>query len=93
MLLFAQASEGNPMNRLLLFVCALCSAIACVAAAAPDSVSMPPGLVSWWKANGNANDSAGPNNGTIQGGVKIDDIQYYNTALTAAQIRHLYKMP
>jgi len=57
------------MNRLLLAVCALCSLIACVAAAAPESVSMPPGLVSWWKANGNANDSAGPNNGTIQGGV------------------------
>jgi hypothetical protein len=30
---------------------------------------MPAGLVSWWKANGNADDSAGTNNGTIQGGV------------------------
>ncbi len=28
-----------------------------------------PGLVDWWRGNGNANDSAGPNNGTVYGGV------------------------
>ena len=31
----------------------------------------PPGLVSWWKASGNANDSVGSNNGTIVGGVSF----------------------
>ena len=30
---------------------------------------VPSGLVSWWQAEGNANDSAGTNNGTLIGGV------------------------
>jgi len=29
-----------------------------------------PGLLSWWKADGNANDSVGPENGTAQGGLE-----------------------
>ena len=31
--------------------------------------AQPPGLVSWWPAECNANDIAGPNNGTLLGGV------------------------
>ena len=27
----------------------------------------PAGMVSWWRGNGNANDSKGTNNGTLQG--------------------------
>jgi len=32
-------------------------------------VAAPSGLVSWWRAEGNANDSVGSNHGTLQGGV------------------------
>jgi Concanavalin A-like lectin/glucanases superfamily len=35
----------------------------------PACVPPPSGLVSWWRAEGNANDAAGTNNGTLQGGV------------------------
>src|SRR5882757_2300700 len=31
-------------------------------------VSPPPGLVGWWRAEGNATNSAGTNDGTLQGG-------------------------
>jgi hypothetical protein len=34
-----------------------------------DCVSPPAGLVSWWPGQGNANDIAGANNGTLSGGV------------------------
>jgi hypothetical protein len=40
-----------------------------VEAAGPDGSTLNQGLVSWWRGEGNANDSVGPNNGTIQGGV------------------------
>lgn len=36
---------------------------------ASKSAASPPGLVSWYKANGNAKDSKGHNNGAIHGGV------------------------
>jgi hypothetical protein len=36
---------------------------------APPCDSPPSGLVSWWQAEGNANDSIGTNNGTAVGGV------------------------
>ena len=32
-------------------------------------IAPPPGLVSWWRGEGNASDSAGTNNGILQGGV------------------------
>ena len=31
----------------------------------------PPGLLSWWPANGNANDVIGTNNGTLEGGASF----------------------
>jgi hypothetical protein len=37
--------------------------------ACSDASTLCTGLVSWWPAEGNANDIIGPNNGTIQGGV------------------------
>src|ERR1035438_4635261 len=37
------------------------------AAAQPACVSPPSGLVSWWRAEGNALDEAGTNNGTLVG--------------------------
>jgi hypothetical protein len=37
--------------------------------AIPDGSTLNTGLVSWWRGEGNANDSAGANNGTVQGGV------------------------
>jgi hypothetical protein len=33
-----------------------------------DCVTAPPGLVGWWPGEGNANDIAGTNNGSLQGG-------------------------
>jgi concanavalin A-like lectin/glucanase superfamily protein len=36
--------------------------------AAADADTLTQGLVSWWRAEGNAADSVGPNTGTIQGG-------------------------
>ena len=35
----------------------------------PACVPAPSGLVSWWRAEGNGSDSAGANNGLLQGGV------------------------
>src|SRR4051812_47638717 len=40
-------------------------------AAAAACVSVPSGLVSWWRAETNANDLAGGNNGTFQGGATL----------------------
>ncbi len=37
----------------------------------PPCVTPPPGLVSWWPGEGNANDIAGTNNGTLVGGVSF----------------------
>ena len=34
----------------------------------PPPAPVPPGLVSWWRAEGNALDALGANNGTLQGG-------------------------
>ncbi|MBI1895114.1 MAG: putative Ig domain-containing protein [Acidobacteria bacterium] len=34
----------------------------------PNCVPPPPGMVAWWTADGNANDSAGNNHGTLEGG-------------------------
>src|SRR3954451_6419404 len=39
--------------------------------AAATCVSVPSGLVSWWRAEANANDIAGGNNGTLQGGATL----------------------
>jgi hypothetical protein len=36
---------------------------------APDASTLSSGLVSWWRAEGNANDDAGPNGGSAQNGV------------------------
>jgi len=33
-----------------------------------NCVTAPTGLVSWWRAEGNANDNIGTNNGVLQGG-------------------------
>lgn len=40
-----------------------------VSQSAASCVSAPSGLVAWWRAEGNANDSVGTNNGTAVGGV------------------------
>ena len=37
--------------------------------AGTNCVPPPPGMVSWWRAEGTPNDSVGPNNGVISGGV------------------------
>src|SRR6266404_2043280 len=39
------------------------------AAPAPTCAPSPPGIVSWWPGDGNANDIVGGNNGTLVGGV------------------------
>jgi serine/threonine protein kinase len=36
---------------------------------APRGIAPPPGLVGWWRGEGNGNDSAGTNNGVLQEGV------------------------
>jgi Concanavalin A-like lectin/glucanases superfamily/Immunoglobulin domain len=41
----------------------------CVPTPPPVCVPSPSGLVSWWRAEGNGNDSAGANNGVLQGGM------------------------
>jgi choice-of-anchor C domain-containing protein len=43
------------------------SAGKCAPVGNPTCVPAPVGLVSWWTGNGNANDIAGGNNGTLQG--------------------------
>jgi hypothetical protein len=45
------------------------SAVAVVIVNSGSCTPAPKGLVSWWTGNGNALDSAGGNNGTVQGGV------------------------
>ncbi|HWH70851.1 MAG TPA: immunoglobulin domain-containing protein, partial [Candidatus Sulfotelmatobacter sp.] len=48
---------------------AVTSAVATLTLIVPGSCSAPPaGLVSWWPADGNANDIAGSSNGSLQGG-------------------------
>jgi hypothetical protein len=37
-------------------------------AAQAQSVPVPPGLIDWWRGEGNANDSQGSNNGILEGG-------------------------
>ena len=44
------------------------SAVAVVIVGSGSCTPAPTGLVSWWTGNGNALDSAGDNNGTLQGG-------------------------
>ncbi|MCC7261594.1 MAG: hypothetical protein IT369_03635 [Candidatus Latescibacteria bacterium] len=41
------------------------------AAQAQTSAPIPSGLVSWWRGEGNANDSQGSNNGTLLGGISF----------------------
>ncbi len=41
-------------------------------APASDCVPAPAGLVGWWPGDGGANDIAGTNNGTLQGGATAD---------------------
>src|SRR5262245_8224750 len=50
----------------VIFVLAM--AVAAQRAPGASCVSPPPGLVGWWRAEGNATNSAGTNNGTLQGG-------------------------
>lgn len=38
-----------------------------------QSCTLPPGAVSWWPGNGNANDVLGANPGTLEGGVTFAD--------------------
>src|SRR5205814_7834235 len=47
------------------------SSVATLTVTAPGNClgSAPPGLVGWWPAEGNANDIAGANNGSLVGGV------------------------
>src|SRR6266850_2211463 len=41
-------------------------------ATAADCVSSPGGLIGWWPGDGNANDRAGTNNATLQGGASAN---------------------
>ena len=63
------------MNRLLWRTLLACGALVTVVGVSPafaqsrPAAKTPPGLVSWYEANGNAKDSKGHNNGAIHGGV------------------------
>jgi Concanavalin A-like lectin/glucanases superfamily len=57
------------MRRMLLVLLGLCASIVLALPAVSLADSTPAGLVSWWQAEGNANDSVGSNNGTLVGGV------------------------
>jgi hypothetical protein len=56
----------NTRSQLKLALC-LCIAIGHIDALRADCVSPPPGLVAWWRAEGNALDSAGDIHGTLSG--------------------------
>src|SRR5271157_5075292 len=63
----------RPLTRLSMSVTTL-AAIAVSLSSRPVSgqtgcVPPPPGLVSWWSGEGNANDTAGANNGILEGNV------------------------
>ena len=47
---------------------------------AGDCSPAPAGLVSWWAANGDASDSVGTNNGTLQGGAIANSVGLVGTA-------------
>src|SRR2546427_4543298 len=59
------AHHNGSLGIQLLIALALCTG----ALRAQNCVAPPPGLVSWWPGNGDANDVVGGNNGTLQGGV------------------------
>jgi hypothetical protein len=59
--------DGYPSNPLP-FTVSSTSATPTPTPGAPGCVTPPPNMVSWWPANGNANDIQGTNNGTLQGG-------------------------
>jgi Leucine-rich repeat (LRR) protein len=51
-------------------------------ATAADCFSTPAGLAGWWPAAGNANDLAGTNNGTLQGGATASAVGMVGTAFS-----------
>jgi hypothetical protein len=62
--------KRSAVNSLLLVTISLVSVLTVSQGVSAQScVAPPPGLVSWWSGNGNANDIVGQNNGTLKGGV------------------------
>jgi hypothetical protein len=62
---------GNkPMPATTMALCALILMISLSLGAQTNCTPPPPGLVSWWRAESNAFDWIGGNNGTIQGDVR-----------------------
>jgi Leucine-rich repeat (LRR) protein len=73
--------EGLLKSRLRAVVAGLLFAVAaesCALAAA--CFSAPSGLVGWWAGDGNANDIAGTNNGTLQGGATASAVGMVGSA-------------
>jgi hypothetical protein len=57
-------------HRLMLLLSQMCLVgVVILVLTAPRALAVP-GMVGWWQAENNANDSVGGNNGTLQGGVQ-----------------------
>jgi hypothetical protein len=64
------ASFLRPGYLFCLFACLVLSP-STLQSQSSNCVPAPPGLISWWRAEGNANDSAGGNNGVLDGTVNF----------------------
>ena len=61
----------NNRFKILAAFAGLLTALTAGSSAAQTCVNPPSGLVSWWRAEGNALDSAGSNNGALSGGASF----------------------
>src|SRR5258708_22612875 len=72
-------------ERLLFRLLTSAATILLLSAARPALAScLPPpsGLVGWWPAEGNANDMAGANNGSLQGGASASAAGFVGSAFS-----------
>jgi hypothetical protein len=51
--------------NVILLVCGAISFLASITRSSAQCISLPPGLVSWWRAEGTGNDAVGTNNGAL----------------------------
>jgi hypothetical protein len=62
-------SDKKSLRFGLLLLVATISGMQIANSSAANCVALPPGLISWWKGDGNALDQTGTNNGTLSGNV------------------------
>src|SRR5438309_9612142 len=62
-------------------------------AAAADCLAVPPGLIGWWPGDGNANDIAGTNHGTLQAGATANAVGMVGTAFNFDGTNRFVQVP